>query len=386
MILKLIENDKITKGSKKKNNKNKENKPRFRIRSKTFFLTYPQAPTWATESMFLDCYWKMFPKQEHETMKYLITREMHEDGNPHFHVFLEFPFTNDLSREKLHVNLKDSISGEEVVLEGKYETAKKKYSVMKYMLKSKNPEQEPFTNIHLLIYKNEIHDNVESYLYHKAQYEGVEKVLLEILDRFPEFRSQFTRLKSTFKAIRTVQLNKERQEALRLSILPLTDFKNVPPAVWAWAKEHPTTKTLAIYGPPNVGKTELSLSLMKSKVNKPLLIRDENQLRDIELTEEHGLVIDDYDMSKLSREGTIHLIDNKREGSVRMLYDQINIPANTPRIFVANNIPSYMKNDRALEKRLLFVEISKPVYVTININVEKGGVINLVKPKLEPDS
>lgn len=208
----------------------KENKPvkkRFRISSKTFFLTYPQVPSWATEFMFLDCFKQMFPKREHELMKYLITKEYHEDGNPHFHVLLEFPFVNHInSRDKLHVTLIDPVTGENVVLEGKYESSRKMYSVIKYMLKDQ--QEEPFTNLRLLTYKGVVHDDVESYLLYKARYEGVEIAIREMLDYFPELMKHIVRLKNAFKAIRETERNKERYDLLNSRIKPIDSFVNVP--------------------------------------------------------------------------------------------------------------------------------------------------------------
>lgn len=217
----------VTKQKKlKKQNKSSKKKPRFRIRSKTFFLTYPQVPAWATESMFLECYREIFPKREHEMMEYLIGKELHQDGNPHMHVFLEFPFTNDVTRKRLHVTLKDPGTGENVVIQGSYESAKKKYSVMKYILK--DLEGEAFTNIRLLIYRDTIHEEVESYLLHIAQYDGVEVALRELLDHFPEYNKNIIRFRNGFRAIRQAERDRERQKLLLSRIKPLDSYVNVP--------------------------------------------------------------------------------------------------------------------------------------------------------------
>lgn len=82
------------------------------------------------------------------------------------------------------------------------------------------------------------------------------------------------------------------------------------------------------------------MSLLKDRgVEHILLTRDENQLRGIELTPAHGIVLDDFDILKKGREAAIHMIDNKHEGSIRVLHDQINVPSNIPKILTGNHIP-----------------------------------------------
>lgn len=169
----------------------------------------------------------MFPEREHEMMDYLITKEYHKDENPHIHVFLEFPFTNHInSREQLNLSLVNPETGEIKVIEGKYESSKKKYSVIKYMLKDQT--EEPFTNIRLLIYRDTVHDDVEDYLLHKARYEGVEKTVFELMDHFPKLMKQIVRLKNAFKKVREAESNKERQERMLSRIRPLEDYTNAP--------------------------------------------------------------------------------------------------------------------------------------------------------------
>lgn len=318
---------------------NKNSKKRFRIQSKSFFLTYPQVPLWVTESLVLDSIKQVFPKREHEMMKYLITKEYHKDGNPHIHVFLEFPFINYInSREQLNLSLIEPETGKEKVLEGKYESSKKKYSVIKYVLKDQCGD--PFTNMRLLIYRNTVHDNVEEYLLHRARYEGVEKTVMELMDYFPELMKQIVRLTSAFKRIREAERNKERQELMLSRIKPMDSYVNIPVEVLEWNKQRPPTHTLALYGPPNTGKTELGLSLLKDREVEVIhFTRDENQLRGKEITSKDGIVFDDFDILKKSRESAIHMIDNKHEGSIRVLHDQLNIPSDTPKILTGNHIP-----------------------------------------------
>jgi hypothetical protein len=91
---------------KKKSTKRLEEKEGFRIRSKKFFLTYPQVPDIPElKQQFLNSLKKSFLNQE---MKYIISKEFHQDGNPHIHVYLECENQQQIySTDKSHVTLVD---------------------------------------------------------------------------------------------------------------------------------------------------------------------------------------------------------------------------------------------------------------------------------------
>lgn len=57
-------------------------------------------------------------------MSYIITKELHEDGTLHMHIYLEFKKQMCVgSRGKLHVKLTNN-DGEETIQEGKYEATR----------------------------------------------------------------------------------------------------------------------------------------------------------------------------------------------------------------------------------------------------------------------
>jgi hypothetical protein len=112
----------------------KKDKSEFRIRSKRFFLTYPQVPNIVgLEQQFLDSLKKSFQNQE---MQYFISKEFHQDGNPHIHVFLEFENQQQiLSRNRLHVTLIDPDSKRVTVQEGNYQSVRNRTKVLEYVTK-----------------------------------------------------------------------------------------------------------------------------------------------------------------------------------------------------------------------------------------------------------
>jgi len=85
----------------------------FQFNSKNIFLTYPQAPThWTLESVY-----QAVSKFTAEPLKsYVIAKEAHEDGSPHFHVLLCYavPFRSRNARvfdfDEAHPNIQSARS------------------------------------------------------------------------------------------------------------------------------------------------------------------------------------------------------------------------------------------------------------------------------------
>ncbi len=106
----------------------------FCIRSKKFLLTYPQVLDLPDlEKQFATSLQKSFPN---DNVSYFIVKELHKDGNPHIHVYLEFKHQQQIySRDKLHVTLIDPNSGKSVIQEGKYEGVRSKDKTLEYISK-----------------------------------------------------------------------------------------------------------------------------------------------------------------------------------------------------------------------------------------------------------
>jgi hypothetical protein len=69
-------------------------------------------------------------------MQYFISKEFHQDGNPHIHVFLEFENQQRiLSRNRLHITLIDPDSKKVIVQEGNYQSVRNRTKVLEYVTK-----------------------------------------------------------------------------------------------------------------------------------------------------------------------------------------------------------------------------------------------------------
>lgn len=145
------------------------------------------------------------------------------------HVLLVFEHTKTISKQDFfHISLKDPSTNEMCVLRGGYESAKNRYSVMRYLLKT--PDVSPLTNMFLLDHNGVLHDTPESYLCSIAYQSGMDAAVSELLDKFPKLAVRsIIPLKSKFKAFREAYHRKESNKEIVCK--EYNSFQNVPPEV-----------------------------------------------------------------------------------------------------------------------------------------------------------
>lgn len=101
-----------------------QKKSNFRIQSKTWFLTYPKLDMEKQE--FLDELRKKVERKSRELVKAVVCRELHEDGTPHMHAFLEM--------DKRY-NCRDDKFWDVVGHHGNYQKCRNVYAAAKYIKK-----------------------------------------------------------------------------------------------------------------------------------------------------------------------------------------------------------------------------------------------------------
>jgi len=115
------------------NPKTQQNKPAektavskkyFNMQAKKFFLTFPQVPTDKLID-FKEIRRRILKKQDIKNG--IIAREKHQDGNTHFHIYLEYNKTKTINRSDYFDFIFDH--------HGKYETCKTKLASIKYITK-----------------------------------------------------------------------------------------------------------------------------------------------------------------------------------------------------------------------------------------------------------
>lgn len=124
----------VGKCNRSRSDKGKEKeKSEFRINARNLFLTYPKCDLEPEEALSL-----LRPELDFED--YVIAQEMHEDGTPHLHVWLQ-------AREKKKFNIRDPNKLDLLHHHGNYQAARNVSAVLKYVTKegrwiSNLPEEE----------------------------------------------------------------------------------------------------------------------------------------------------------------------------------------------------------------------------------------------------
>lgn len=110
--------------------------------------------------------------------------------------------------------------------------------------------------------------------------------------------------------------------------------------------------TVVLVGPSGVGKT----SWAKRKSAKPALwVRHIDVLRSFRPKYHRSIVFDDMSFLHMPREAQIHIVDQTDEAHVHCRYGHAVIPANTQKIFTANNHP--FSDDPAINRRINVINI-----------------------------
>lgn len=122
------------KSNHQRSDKGKEKeKSEFRINARNLFLTYPKCDLEPEEALSL-----LRPELDFED--YVIAQEMHEDGTPHLHCWLQ-------ARPKKKFNIRDPAKLDLLHHHGNYQAARSQAAVLKYVTKdgkwiSNLPEEE----------------------------------------------------------------------------------------------------------------------------------------------------------------------------------------------------------------------------------------------------
>jgi hypothetical protein len=194
--------DKSKKGTEKK----------FRIGSKKFFLTYPKVIDLPNlEQLFLKAMQEAFELLSKKEMSYVIVKELHEDGTPHIHVYLEFPSQRQVySRDKLHVKL-INVDGEEVIQEGKYESVRSLGAVIEYALKYVGKSY--ITNMSLPIVDGVVYGSPEEHLLAVLETEGYEAATNILSSQYkPLFAKKAASIVRKLQAANTIILQRNSKE------------------------------------------------------------------------------------------------------------------------------------------------------------------------------
>jgi len=347
----------------------KKKEKRFRLRSKKFFLTYPQLDSEIQnlEEKAVVQFEKIFVKERRE-FEYLIAKEFHEDGNPHLHVYLSFSFPEGIySASKLDLEIDGKI------YHGNYQVVKSFHSTIQYIIKASESLENVITNIELPIFNNKYFTNIHEHLYEVLMASGIDEAINILYKIYPKQAIQrgSTILNNLALAddFHTAQ-NRSNSEI----VYSLNDFTGIPEKLNEWLEKKPK-QTLLLHGPSGTGKTQLAKTLLQSLNIKYVLVREIEGLKKFSAGLHRGIIFDDMDVSSRSREELIHMFDIEQDSDIRILYGTKVIPAYTVKIFTTNNPGQFLRNDKALSRRAITVAITNPVFNSTT-NLESESIIH----------
>jgi len=202
--------------------KDKNNKG-FRIRSKKFFLTYPKVLDLPNlEELFLKAMEEAFELLSKKEMSYVIVKELHEDGTPHMHIYLQFPSQRQVySRDKLHVKL-TGIDGKVVIQEGKYEAVRNGELVIAYILKSAG--ENYLSNMNVPMLDGIVYTDPEEHLHAILESRGYEAATSALITKYKKLAAKkATMIVRNLRTVNTIILQKKFKEGN--SIKDIENFK-----------------------------------------------------------------------------------------------------------------------------------------------------------------
>lgn len=333
-----------------------------------FFLTYPQLPKgFDLEELALLQYERVF-SMSRENFHYLISTELHADGEPHLHVYLEFKMVQKIySQSKL-----DLIVGDRVY-HGNYQAVKVKHNTVQYIIKSMDSLDKLNTNMELPIYKEQYYTNMEEHLYEVMLREGLGNALTLFYKLYPkEAVSQGS------KVVRNLELayrfDELKKESLTLPKFTIDQFNTLPPELQDWLDNNRNT-TLLLWGSSGTGKTELAKALMHASDIPFIFIRERQGLRLFSKDIHGGIIFDDIDLDDFSREELIHLFDHENPSQIRVLYGSVTLPADLKKIFTTNQPNKFNLQDRAVLRRITPVHIKETSILANSSRIPLRNVI-----------
>ena len=342
----------------------------FRIQAKTLLLTYSQInPEDASPKKLLDFLSKLVSIKE-----YLISKELHKDGNPHIHALI---------RLKRKIDIKNCHFFDYKDTHGNYERVRSYQAATTYLLK----DGDYITNRPLILNEDGTQQiSIEEYLLHKAKSEGIENALRNYVELTPKdaIKRYTTVEKNLRKAIQITEPIKQNENKLPDLNLPNFTIINNTDFLW-WLKEGYKKTTLGLIGKAGLGKTQLAKAICNhywqengdTSKEKYVMISNADGLRFIN-GNQTGIIYDDPDFGqKANKYQIVHLYDVLETKIVRILHGSMKKPAGLIQVASANYVQQLTRSlpDQIL-RRLFIIEVDENIIKNNNNYTQTTNNIN----------
>jgi len=333
---------------KKTNEKIIEKK--FRLQTKELFLTYPQSGDLTLDFVreSLDNILNTFILKE-----YLISKEFHEDGQPHIHVYCKtFKITSITNQNYFDIEFEGKTYHPNI------QSARSAGNVIKYILKfvrSKFDENLLFSKgLEFRIDANAEFMPLAVSCMALAEAGRIADALELYRIERPEF--YLKNYSSLEKNLRGLFLRKNGAVAkfdFNKYVLPSGLLEKLKLA-------NETEKSVVLIGSPGTGKSKFIESYVINMLGKtPLLINDFNSIRNFKEGVHDAIIIDDINLKGLDRETIIKLLESESEATFRVTHGSVTIPSGTPRFLISNkNLEELISFDldEAVSRRIIVLE------------------------------
>jgi len=351
--------------NRKNNNKAEKNKSGkvvikgYRLRTRKFFLTYPQLPSSINHGHLKETALSSFElvfKMNRKDFKYVISVELHQDSNPHLHVFLDFGLPQDISSAS-----KLDLKFGKKYYHGNYQAVKSPHATLQYIIKTVENYDLLSRNMELPLYKGRYYSNIHEHLYEILVGEGQKAAVDALYSIYP--KESIQRGSTILGNLELAKIyNSTKNERNQLPRYTLADFKEIPEELNEWL-ESDEPLTLFLYGPSGTGKTVLAKALLHEKNLNSIFIRNKHALKGFSPDAHQAILFDDIDPDEFTREELINLLDTESESQIKILYAYVAIPPKTVRIVTTNRLKSYTKHGEVVSRRIIPVHIEKPQFL-----------------------
>ena len=337
-----------------KTNTFKQNKDLFRISGKRLLLTFSQIDDSITAQDLL----QLLQQKLHlvqSKFQYVIAREMHTDGNTHYHVISihnkRFEIKN---KQMVDVEFKGNI------FHGNYQPVKYLEYAVQYVCKDK----EYISNIPNL-QDGKILDDKE-FVLQRTKEVGYKQALVEYYDTFP---------KKALTTINTFKNNLKQIQALQDSLqddiieTPFTiENFEVKGILKLWVEKLFKEKALILVGESGIGKTQFGKALCKHNKWKTLLVNEKQDFKRID-TSYDAIIIDDANFNDFDYFQKLALLDNTVDNSIRVLYQTVRKKQGVVTMLLMNHKPfaevSKLFDYKPFGRRIAMYQPEQPFMINV---------------------
>jgi hypothetical protein len=347
---------------------NQDIKKRFRLCAKNIFLTYPQCPL--SKEEVLEQLKENF--RSYSVKSYLIASEEHDITKKRIS---ELEKTNHLYGRHIHVLLclnkridligttKLDLKGppEKPIIHGHYETARSKAIVQEYLKKGGDS-------------LSTFEENFDQKVLAISQAEGIDAALEFILVHKP--LCNILRYEKALLRVQKLRTFKTKKADFKLENFQYDEIPQLKEYILL-GRTKLKDKSLIIYGPSGIGKTQGVLAMLESCNKVPLVISQIDDLKQFRKDFHTCYFFDDTGLTHISLEKRRLLMDRSRPHSIGARYQDVIIEPDPLRIYITTNLYKVLGEPGSRRESKLKSVFNRIIQVEVKNSLIKSEIINI---------